>query len=597
MGQPLAIRPRKMPKFEMEVIPSQGTLLKLPFRLPVLEMELQSPCCTPFHGDFIMDHAKDFHDIDTRLIAYAIQKQCDPKIIKRYIQAYPESVVREALLKPIQRPVGQPGLPILFYAVEQHSPELVRILCEAGADPGQRAQPSGIPLLTYTIISAEYKIVDMTDTLVALLAMGANSADVPIELWDNYLEAPSRQVGKIVVSIWDHFWCTRELLDALCRNLTLMQRYVLNKAKTVGKPTPRMLQVARAFDFLPLFETPYHLIGQNRSTQHILRSIVSHYLYDAEKPLVLLFTGMSGHGKTEFAKRIGNLLSLAFHRVDMTEMRFETDIFGPKKPYQGHEKGAVMNNFLAEHTGQRCVIFLDEFEKTTQDVRQSMLLLLESGFYKDRRNDKALDCTKIIWILAANFGEATIQKFWTEHMKDQSIAKQSKAPFDTLQRQLETQLTGAIGAPMTGRLSSIVPFFPFEEGEQAVATYKFMRELWHVVRGPIDVAAKKFARHSHLNFVNDSAIALHLARKHYTPQLGARSLEKAVNHDIRAQLAYKQMEDPEEFKDSMNDRPLPNFEVRLVTSKEKDDAEVVEVVQVGNREVLLFKDEMKEEEL
>ena len=553
-----------------------------------------------------MDHAKDFHDIDTNLIAYAIQEKFDPKIIKRYIQAFPEAIARAALLKPVWRPFDQPGLPILFYAVQQHSPEIVRIMCEAGADPSQRAQPSGMPLLTYTILSAEYEMVDMTDTLVALLAMGADPGDVPEALWENYLEAPGRQVRKAVVSQFDHFWCTKEVLDALCRNLTLMQRYVLNKASTVGKPSPRMLQVARAFDFLPLFETPYHLIGQHRSTQHILRCIVSHYLYDAEKPLVLLLTGMSGHGKTEFAKRMGSLLSLAFHRVDMTEMRHETDIFGPKMPYQGHEKGTVMNNFLAQHTGQRCVVFLDEFEKTTQDVRQSMLLLLESGFYKDRRNDKALDCTKVIWILAANFGAATIYKFWMEHMKDQSISKQSMAPFETLQRQLETQLTAAIGAPMTGRLSSIIPFFPFEEGEQAVATYKFMRELWHVVRGPIDVAAKKFARHSHLNFVNDSAIALHLARKHYTPQLGARSLEKAVNHDIRAQLAYKQMEDPEEFKDSMNDRPLPNFEVRLVTSKEKDDMEVVEVVQVGTRERLSIikngenlstNNEVKEEEL
>ena len=67
---------------------------------------------------------------------------------------------------------------------------------------------------------------------------------------------------------------------------------------------------------------------------------------------------------------------------------------------------------------------------------------------------------------------------------------------------------------MTGRLSAIIPFLPFEEGEQAVATYKFMRELWHMVRGPMDVAAKKFARHSYLHFVNDGAVALNLAKKH-----------------------------------------------------------------------------------
>lgn len=561
-------------------------VLNLPFTLPTVQPGGMSGCCSGYVGDGLLDHAKVFHTANIEMIAYAVQNKVDHKTIKRYLQAFSESDIRKCLLTCVQQNFGQSYIPILFYAVEQNSPELVRLLCEAGARSDQCVQPSGMPLLVYSIISAEYELVDVTDTLVALLAMGANPEDVPVALWENYLEAPSRQVRTVPVSPFNQSWCTSELLDALSRNLTLMQRYFLSKAKTAGKPTPRMLQVARAFDFLPLFETSYHIIGQSRSTQQVLRCIVSHYVYDADKPLVLLLTGMSGHGKTELAKRMGSLLSLAFHRVDMTEMRYETDLFGPKKPYQGHEKGTVLNNFLAGNSGRRCVVFLDEFEKTTGDVRQSMLLLLESGFYKDRRTDKALDCTRVIWILAANLGEATIHKFWTRYLKDQSLAKQDKAPYEVLQRELEKQFTVALGAPMTGRLSSIIPFFPFEESEQAVTTYKFMREVWHMVRGPIDVAAKKFARHSHLNFINDSAIALHLAKKHYTPQLGARSLEKAVHHDIRAQLAYKQMEDPEDFKDEMNERPLPNFEVKLVTARDGSEMEIVEVVQNGSREQL-----------
>ena len=148
---------------------------------------------------------------------------------------------------------------------------------------------------------------------------------------------------------------------------------------------------------------------------------------------------------------------------------------------------------------------------------------------------------------------------------------------------------------MTGRISAIIPFFPFEEGEQAVTTYKFMRELWHMVRSPIDVEAKKFARHSYLNFVNDSAIALHLAKKHYSPQLGARSLEKAVNHDIRQQLAYRQMEDLEEFKDEMNERALPVFDVKMLTAKDGSDLEVIEIVQNGFRARIGMDGEVKEE--
>lgn len=91
-------------------------------------------------------------------------------------------------------------------------------------------------------------------------------------------------------------------------------------------------------------------------------------MFDITTPLVLLFTGPRGHGKTELAKRMGSLLSLDIHLVDCTGMKFETDLFGPKPPYQGHEQGSPLNNYLAENVGQRKVVFLDEFEKTTAEV-------------------------------------------------------------------------------------------------------------------------------------------------------------------------------------------------------------------------------------
>ena len=189
-------------------------------------------------------------------------------------------------------------------------------------------------------------------------------------------------------------------------------------------------------------------------------------------------------------------------------------------------------------------------------------------------------------MLAANLGEDTIGSFWEEHLNDQPEHLQAQAPYEQLQRDLEAQFTHVPGAPMTGRLSSVIPFFPFSEAEQAVATYKFMRELWQLVRAPINISQKKIARHSYLHFANDSAIALHIARKAYSPQLGARSLEKAVNRDIRAMWAYKQLEDGEEFTDSMNEGPLPWFEVRLVKVRGGSEEEVVRVVKMGVKEVL-----------
>jgi ATP-dependent Clp protease ATP-binding subunit ClpA len=90
--------------------------------------------------------------------------------------------------------------------------------------------------------------------------------------------------------------------------------------------------------------------------------------------------------------QIGSLLGLKTLRVGCTIMRHETDIFGPKVPYIGGERGNTLNNFLAEKNGDRCIVFLDEFEKTMTSVRQVLLLPLDPGIYVDRRNLREVDC-------------------------------------------------------------------------------------------------------------------------------------------------------------------------------------------------------------
>jgi ATP-dependent Clp protease ATP-binding subunit ClpA len=76
---------------------------------------------------------------------------------------------------------------------------------------------------------------------------------------------------------------------------------------------------------------------------------------------------------------MGELLSLELECIDCTELRYETDLFGPKKPYIGHELGSPLNNFLTRLSGRRCIVFLDEFEKTTADVQNALLIPFDEG--------------------------------------------------------------------------------------------------------------------------------------------------------------------------------------------------------------------------
>lgn len=135
----------------------------------------------------------------------------------------------------------------------------------------------------------------------------------------------------------------------------------------------------------------------------------------SKSPLVLMFAGPSGHGKTELARKLGDLLSLEMVNVDCTSKSDEREMFGPRSPYIGSEKGSPLNNFLARKAGTRCIVFLDEFEKTTSAVHQTLLLPFQSGEYEDRRSKETIDCSKVIWILATNAFDRTIQGFCEGH--------------------------------------------------------------------------------------------------------------------------------------------------------------------------------------
>ncbi|KAL8814672.1 MAG: hypothetical protein Q9223_006121 [Gallowayella weberi] len=414
-------------------------------------------------------------------------------------------------------------------------------------------------------MTADYNLSDTTDTLSALLAMGADPYDLPQDMWFDFIKNPTK-VGNSEAEQAKYDWCSLEIRAALCRTFNLLQRYQFKVASLLPIKTARQKQVAAAFDMTPLFEIPFQIVGQRLAAKTVQEWVMSHALHHMELPLVLLFTGPSGHGMTELAKRMGELLSLPFLKVDCTQARHTTDLLGPQAPYKGHEAGSSLNDFLATHSGKKAVVFLDEFEKTSSEVHQDLLLLFDEGSYQDRREvGKPIDCTKIIWVLASNQGEGIIQKYWNDHLAD--LPDPLQLPIDPLQRQLEQNFQYSFGASLTGRLSAIIPFLPFSKEERAVVTYTFVRKLFNESRKPVSNEANQLARHLFLNFAEDGQLASFLAEKYYCPELGARSLLKAVNTQICHKVTNEFLIQGEEITDEVNDKDWTNYDVRVQDSR------------------------------
>lgn len=67
------------------------------------------------------------------------------------------------------------------------------------------------------------------------------------------------------------------------------------------------------------------------------------------------------------------------HIVDCTTFQQDNELFGPRPPYTGHEDGSQLNNFLVTRSGGRCIVFMDEFEKTSREIHNTLLLPFEHG--------------------------------------------------------------------------------------------------------------------------------------------------------------------------------------------------------------------------
>lgn len=299
--------------------------------------------------------------------------------IQYYLRYYDQKTVGEHLNHDVN------GVPAIFYAVSTNDVMIVRTYVDHGADVLAFHQPSGTPLLAFAVVHSDTIQADTTSMVATLLSLGTPPTLIPSELYKPYhqdLPDVDRSLHASYPEDPNTKWCTDVAKRHLLKTANLTQRYHLHRATKLKKASARHRQVTRLKHAEPILGIPYFLIGQTIAADTLLQKLLSHLVTPNQETLVLAFAGPSGHGKTELARGLGQLLSLDLEVVDCTIVRREMELFGPRQPFQGAGRGSSINHFLARHNGERCIVFLDEFEKTTSEIHQALLLPFDNGMHQ-----------------------------------------------------------------------------------------------------------------------------------------------------------------------------------------------------------------------
>ena len=237
-------------------------------------------------------------------------------------------------------------------------------------------------------------------------------------------------------------------------------------------------------------------------------------LRDPEKPIgSYLFTGPTGVGKTEVAKRLAEILGIKLIRFDMSEYMERHSVsrlIGAPPGYVGFDQGGMLTDAIDQNP--HAVLLLDEIEKAHPDLFNVLLQVMDYGKLTDH-NGKTVDFRNVVLIMTSNAGAAEIAKApigfgrVDRAGEDQDVVKRMFTP------------------EFRNRLDATIPFgrLPIEVVELVVD--KFVNQLEaQLADRKITISLTEEARRW-------------LANAGYDEAMGARPLARVIQEKIKQPLA------------------------------------------------------------
>ena len=268
------------------------------------------------------------------------------------------------------------------------------------------------------------------------------------------------------------------------------------------------------------------VFGQTHAVDTVVNAITVSLagLKDPNKPVAsYLFTGPTGVGKTELARRLAQAMSMNMVRYDMAEYQERHSVaklIGSPPGYVGHGDGKAGDGLLITQLedSPNCILLLDEVEKAHPDIMSVMLSLLDEGVITSSTGKKVSAKNAII-IMTSNLGA-----------KDASIKSIGFNEETYNAKAVDEAINNYFAPEFRNRLDGVVKFNSLKPENMARIVTKFLRQLEGYVEG----------RHIKIHWT--PSLKVMLEEKGYDPAMGARPLARLINQRVKLPLAQFMME-------------------------------------------------------
>ena len=278
------------------------------------------------------------------------------------------------------------------------------------------------------------------------------------------------------------------------------------------------------------------VIAQDEAVTKLTRAIIRNRigLKGNDRPIgTFLFVGPTGVGKTHLVKCLAEWLfgsPKSLIRIDMSEYGEKHSVsrlIGAPPGYVGYEEGGQLTEQVRRHPYS--VVLLDEIEKAHGDVFNTLLQVMDEGRLTDG-NGTTIDFRNTIIIMTSNSGSRQIKEFGQGvgfNRLDSAI--DGKTAESIVRKALSKQFS----PEFLNRLDDIIMFNPLTKNDAR-----------SIAQLEIDNLVKRL-KENEMTLTISGEVKQHVVDKGFDAQFGARSLKRAIQHEVEDALCDYIVEHPD----------------------------------------------------